>query len=239
MMLFSTRAYSVEIQSQILKNLKPNSITIIGETHRQPGSIQFFQSLITKYLQQDKCLTVALEIASSQQLLIDRIMQSGGNVEDIQIAYMIDHPPYRAMIADLARISRNGACVKLIAIDGDIESRVGSDEWMANEILQHIGLNPLIALLGNLHTLKKIDWNKSISTASPFVAEILASQGYRVKTYPQIWLDKTCNTHCRLITSDETEIIEIINKKLISLLNTSEVKTVNNVVDGVILWECE
>ena len=91
MMIFFAEAYSAEIQSQILKNLEPHSITIIGETHRPLGSIHFFQSLITKYLQQDKCLTIALEIASNQQLLIDRIMQSGGNVEDIQIAPMIDH----------------------------------------------------------------------------------------------------------------------------------------------------
>ena len=219
MMLFSTGAYSVEIQSQILKNLEPHSITIIGESHRQTGSIQFFHSLITEYLQQDKCLTVALEIASNQQLLIDEIMQSGGNVEEIQIAPMIDHPAYRAMIADLAKISRNGACVKLVAIDSDIESGVGRDEWMAKEILQHIGLNPVIALLGNLHTLKKIDWNISISKASPFVAEILASQSHQIKSYPQIWVDKACNINYSLITSDEAEIVEIINKKLISLLS--------------------
>ncbi|WP_143083398.1 hypothetical protein [Nitrosomonas communis] len=211
----------------------------MGETHRQPGSIQFFQSLITKYLQQKRCLTVALEIASSQQFIIDKIMQSGGNVEDIQIAPMIDHPAYRAMIADLAKISRNGACVKLIAIDGNIESGVGRDEWMAKEILQHVGLNPLIALLGNLHALKKIDWNKSISKVSPFVAEILVSQSHQIRTYPQIWIDKACNINYRLITSDEAEIIEIINKELISLLNASEIKTVNNIVDGIILWECE
>jgi hypothetical protein len=125
MMFFSTGAYSVEIQSQILKNLEPYSIMIIEETHRQPGSIQFFQSLINKYLQQDKCLTVAFEIASNQQLLIEEIMQCRGAVADIQIASMIDHPAFRALIRDLVKIYRDGTFLKLVAIDAGIESGVG------------------------------------------------------------------------------------------------------------------
>jgi hypothetical protein len=67
MMLFSAAAYSAEIQSQILKGMEPNTITIIGEKHKRPESVQFFRSLIADYLQKNECLTVALEIASSQQ----------------------------------------------------------------------------------------------------------------------------------------------------------------------------
>jgi hypothetical protein len=59
---------------------------------------------------------------------------------------------------------------------------------MAKKLLDNIGQDPLIALLGNLHTLKKIDCNKSISKVSPFVAEILASQGYRDKTRKSGWI---------------------------------------------------
>ena len=44
-------AYSTKVQSQIIEGLEPNSITIIGETHKQPESIKFFYSLIINYLQ--------------------------------------------------------------------------------------------------------------------------------------------------------------------------------------------
>ncbi|SFN11219.1 hypothetical protein [Nitrosomonas communis] len=152
---------------------------------------------------------------------------------------MIDHLAFRLMILDLVKIYREGAFLKLIAIDARIESGVGRDEWMAKKLLDNIGQDPLLALLGNLHTLKKVQWNISMTKKSPFVAEILASQRYNIKTYPQIWLDKTCNTRNRFIASDEVVAIGIINNKLISLLNASEFKMANDIVDEVVLWECD
>lgn len=97
---------------------------------------------------------------------------------------------------------------------------------------------PILALLGNLHTLKRVDWHTSVSKGFPYVAEILVSQGHRIKSYPQIWLDKRCSTQNRLVSFDEQKTVDLINRSLISLLNASKYETVNDVVDGVILWEC-
>ena len=63
------------IFNPILDKLKPNSITIIGETHQRPESIQLFQSLIKGYLKNNECLTIALEINSNQQTIIDQVIQ--------------------------------------------------------------------------------------------------------------------------------------------------------------------
>lgn len=65
-LLLSPSVHAENSYSRILEGITPNSITIIDETHKRPEAIQFFQSLITGYTQQNKCLTVALEIASSQ-----------------------------------------------------------------------------------------------------------------------------------------------------------------------------
>ena len=67
-----------------------DSITIIGETHRHPESINLFQTLIHDYLKSNQCLTVALEINSNQQSVINQ-----GEVSDIEISSIIDHPAYR------------------------------------------------------------------------------------------------------------------------------------------------
>ena len=238
-LLSSFPAYSTKVQSKIIESLEPNSITIIGETHKQPESIQFFLSLVTRYLQQGKCLFVALEIASSQQAILEDIVKGTASVSDIQIATMIDHPPFRTLIDDLAGMRRNGNCLKLIAIDAALEMSTNRDEWMAKMLADHINNQaPVLALLGSLHALKKVDWNIPNSKVSPYVAEILASQGHRIRTYPQIWLDRVCNTRKQLISSDEEKATRLINNELISLLNAFEFKSVNDVVDGVVIWQC-
>lgn len=235
--LFSSfQAHSTETHKRIVEGLKPHSITIIGEQHKRPESIQLFQSIISRYLRQDKCLVVALEIASSQQVILDEIVEGKSTVSDIKIPPMIDHPTFRGLINNLTKMARSNDCLKLIATDAGLDMGIRRDEWMAKILADQLSQVPILALLGNLHTLKKVDWN--FTKASPYIAEILALQHHRIRTYPQVWLDKTCGTHNQLILSERKEAVEVINNNLISLLNAYEYKTVNDVVDGVILWKC-
>lgn len=238
--LFSSfQAHSIRAQNRIVEGLEPHSITIIGERHKRPESIQFFRELVARYLQQDKCLTVALEIASNQQAALDETVEGRMAVADIEIPPMVDHPSYRSLIDDLVAMKRRGTCLKLIAIDGRVELSVNRDEWMAERLAKQISQAPILALLGNLHTLKRVDWHTSMSKIFPYVAEIMVSQGHRIKSYPQIWLDKGCNIQSSvIISSDEQQTVSLINHNLISLLNASKYETVNDVVDGVILWKC-
>ena len=70
-----------------------------------------------------------LTAISNQQSVINQ-----GKVSDIEITSIIDHPAYRKMIADLVTQKNNGACLKLLAIDGagaDIDMR--RDAWMARD----------------------------------------------------------------------------------------------------------
>lgn len=72
-LILSASVHSSDVQNQIIRGMVPDTITIIGEDHRRPESIRFFKSIISEYLQQDKCLVVTLEIASSQQAAIDNL----------------------------------------------------------------------------------------------------------------------------------------------------------------------
>lgn len=236
--LFSSSAYAENSYSRILEGITPNSITIIGETHKRPEAIRFFQSLITGYTQQNKCLTVALEIASSQQSLLNEIMQGKATATDIEIAPAIDHPPFRTLINDLAEMRKHNECLKLVAIDAGLELKTNRDEWMAIKLTEQVGQAPILALLGSLHTLKKVDWSPAMTKKEPYVAEILTSLRHNIKTYPQHWVDRSCNTRNRLIPADQPEAVELLNNDLFALLNASKPKAGINIIDGIILWEC-
>jgi len=224
--------------SPIVNQLKPNTITIIGETHKHPVSITLFQSLIYEYLKQHKCLTIGLEIASNQQTKIDQIKQGRAAVSDIKIPSMIDHPPYRMMISNLVKLQKQNSCLKLIAIDAGDDINLGRDVWMAIKLAEQIGKTPVLVLLGNLHSLKKVDWDLSMTKGSPYVAEILVSQGYTVRSYPQIWANDQCKIKNQFISEDDSKLPTLLNNSFISLLNAFDFKNTEGVVDGAIFWDC-
>lgn len=235
----SSPVYAESIYNPILKGIKPHSITIIGETHKRPESFQFFQSIVNSYLQNNKCLTVALEITSNQQSAIDQVIQGNAKVSDIEVAPPIDHPDFRILIENLAEIQKYNNCFKLIAVDADIKLKTDRDGWMAKELTKQIGQTPILALLGSLHTLKKVDWNPEIAKKSPYLAEILAEKGYDVQTYPQIWKDRNCDAYNRFIRASEPEATEILNTNLFALLNATKPTSASKIVDGVVIWECD
>jgi len=90
---------------------------------------------------------------------------------------MIDHPAFRKMINDLVKLQINNECLKIIAIDAGDDIDLRRDEWMAINLENQIGVAPVLVLLGNLHSLKRVDWDLSMPKGSPFVAEIISSQG--------------------------------------------------------------
>lgn len=232
----SLPAHADLVYDRIVKSMSPHSITIIGETHKRPESIHFFQSLIAHYLSRNTCLTIALEIASEQQSQIDGIAQEVFDVANLDIAPMIDHVAFRTMINDYAQLQKNNECLKMVAVDSDLIPGINRDKWLAEKLAEQIGEVPVIALLGSLHTLKKINWkfeNKKV-----YVAGILASQGFDVKSFPQIWTDKECKSRTRFIPADEQVATEVLNSRLISVLNAHAAEKAVDVVDGIILWEC-
>lgn len=237
-LVFSSSAYSEDTYNRILEGMTPNSITIIGESHKRMESVQLFRSLVTDHFLQYQCLTVALEIASSQQLMIEEIKQGRATVADIEIAPMIDHPPFRALIDDLINIRSSGNCIELIAIDAGFEISTRRDEWMARKLAEYVSQTPLLVLLGSLHTLKNVNWDLAMIEELPYVSELMQLRGHSIRTYPQIWTDRNCNSRNRLIPADKLEATKLLNSKLIALLNAFEQKKASDTVDGIILWDC-
>lgn len=162
-------------------------------------------------------------LGDSQQAAIDKVVEKRADASSIRIPPISDYPAYRAMLSDLAEMKKHGSCIELITVP--------RDEWMA-KILEHkAGGVPILALLGNLHALKKVDWD--LEKPSSYVAEILTSLNYQVRTFPQAWQEETCNSHNRLLPPDSIDAVNFINSSIISLLNAYEYKVLDDVVDRV------
>lgn len=112
---------------------------------------------------------------------------------------------------------------------------------MAKLLAQQVGKTPVLALLGSLHTLKKVDW--TIPQGDPSVAELLSNQGFKVNSLPQHWQPETCPSggkrYFRLMKKDDPKALTILNSSLMSLMKAKPHTSTKEVIDGFIVWECE
>lgn len=164
------------VYDPLLDGIQPNTVTIIGEHHKKPESIEPFQQIVVEVISKYPCVTIGMEIASGQQPIIEGVIQGVASVDQIELWSAIDHLPYRLMIAYFARFKLQDCCINLIAHDSSLGKSVNRDQWMAMNIAEGMSQPPVLVLLGALHTLKKIIRNLKQSKAHPpFVAELLLS----------------------------------------------------------------
>jgi uncharacterized iron-regulated protein len=144
------------IYDPILEQIKPDTITIIGESHKKAESVDLFQSLVLDIIKHHHCVIVGLEIASDQQTILDAVMQGRASVNEIALWPPLDHPPYRSMIESFAGLKRQSQCIKVVAIESGMDNNIDRDLWMALSLAEQAGDTPVLVLLGALHTLKRV-----------------------------------------------------------------------------------
>lgn len=112
---------------------------------------------------------------------------------------------------------------------------------MAKLLTEQVGETPIQILLGSLHTLKKVEWR--VSVGKPSVAEHLTGQGITVHSLPQHWQQDRCSSGGRIVSRfmniDEPEALQILNESLMALINAKPHTSTKDVIDGIILWECD
>ena len=231
----STTAWSGDF-AVIQENIKPGNIVIIGESHQKPESTQLFALLVDSTLEKHQCLTVGLEIDRSQQPIIDEVVKGRAQVSAIKIPYAIDHSDMRNLIDYLAKLKSKWPCLGIAAIDAEQDR----DQSMADRLTIFPRENPILVLLGGLHTLKKVKW--AVKSGEPFVAEILAGRSYQVNSYPQNWQPENCANGqgrvSRYVKADDPEALPILNESFMSLINAKPHRSAKGVVDGFVVWEC-
>ena len=238
--LLPTVTFSYE-HVEIQEHNKPGTITFIGESHHRIESPLLIKRLIVDSISRNQCPVLALEIGSDQQPVIDQVMAGEKPVGAIEISVTIDHDPYRLMIDYFAKRKSRNSCLSVVAIDAGADLFVDRNEWMATRLAELPRDKPIIVLVGALHTLKKVDW--TVPTGKPSVAEILAGQGFRVKSFPQRWIPGECPGNSirqqRFVGASVPEATTILNESLLSLLNAKPAESAEGVVDGFIVWVCD
>lgn len=224
----------------ILGQIKPYSITLIGESHQKVESVSLFKNLVLDALKEYPCIIVGLEIASDQQPVLDDVMRGEATVNDIELWSPVDHFAFRIMIEYFATLKRQGRCITMVAIDAGMDTVVNRDQWMALRLGEQVGKNPVLVLIGALHTLKAVNW--TIVNGKPFLAENLVNKGFNVTSYPQHWMQEQCTSSGLVkgsfVDDESPRALSLLNKSLMSLLNAKPHRSAIGVVDGFIVWEC-
>ena len=175
------------LSAQLASFIDQHDILLLGEKHGRVESPRLMTQIVDQYTSEGKCLTVALEIDSSEQAAIDRVMTGAGSLEEMVIFPIIDSPEYREMLNQLGKWVRTGRCLKVVAVDG-FEAGKSRDEWMAENLRFFLVKEKVLFLVGRLHAIKKIRWERGADR--PFLGEILVRNGYDVCTVMQVWNGK-------------------------------------------------
>jgi hypothetical protein len=163
--------------SYVLEKLTSHDIVFLGTTHRKQPILKFLSDLIPR-LHEAEVTHLGLEICSDQQEKIDNFLQTGNGLEDIELHFQIECPEYRNIfttIKDLGQEKRP-AVVALDLPKSMYRRQINRDEWMAGRIAKVFHQDPnakILVVLGNLHVLKKIEWNVKVSHSHGFVRSYL------------------------------------------------------------------
>ena len=138
------------IYDPILEQTKPGTITIIGETHKKPESVELFQNLALDVIRHYQCIVIGLEIGSDQQTILEAVMQGRASVKEIALWPPLDHPPYRRMIETFAELKQRGQCINVVGTDSGVNNDTDRDQWMALRLVEQGRDAPILVLLGAL-----------------------------------------------------------------------------------------
>lgn len=222
----------------IAASISEHQIVIIGEIHHHTDSANWFLTTVSNYVKNGKCLNVALEINSSQQPVMNAVMKGVASVSSIRINSIIDHPAYRQMLAGFSNLIMDGSCLSVYAIDAPQSAHINRDEWMAKQI-SDIGEDAtIIALLGNLHALKHVDWYQE-AKGKPFLAGRLQSMGMEVFSAIQDWPLGGCSArHAKLVTADSPEGHDALGH-ILNPVAANLPENPKTAIDMAIVWDCQ
>ena len=165
-------------RSYILSKFQSYDIVFLGIRHRQPPILKFVVELIPK-LRDTGVTHIGLEIGSDQQSKIDRFLSTGAGLSDIQIPQPIDCPEYRELFRLFRTINptKRPTPAALDLPKSEFSKPLSRDEWMAKRITALFKTNPkekMVVVVGNLHVLKKLDWQDHVPNKHRAIREYLA-----------------------------------------------------------------
>jgi hypothetical protein len=164
--------------------LRQNDVLFLGTTHKEPKILGFIAELIPS-LKKLGVSHIGLEITSDQQQKIDAFMRTGNGLDDIKLHPQIACPEY----LHLFKVLRKSGGPPPVAIDLPY-SKYGGDisrnHWMARSLLAVFKANPqtkMIVVVGNFHTLKKLEWEEHVPDKKQAVRQYLQQKRPSIKMW--------------------------------------------------------
>ena len=142
----------------MLDKVKVHDVVLLGTTHNRPDILNFIARLLP-WLPYVGVTHIGLEIATDQQPKIDRYIEEGEGLEDIEIFQAIDSPGYRHLL-EIIR-AHNLRPVALDLPHSMWKTSNTRDQWMAktlNSIFDENQDSNIFVIVGNLHAIKKVEW---------------------------------------------------------------------------------
>ena len=179
--------YYTDPISYVIEKFGTNDIVFLGTSHQKPPILNFISNLIPK-LNEAGVSHICLEAPSDQQDNIDNYIRTGDGLSDIEIWSPIDCSEYRGIIKTIRQLPHDKKVIP-VAIDlprSMFEEDISRDEYMAQEIsglLKNEACKKVMVVLGNLHILKKLDWEVHITSEHQAIREYLTSTNPEIKMF--------------------------------------------------------
>ena len=164
-------------QPYVFEKLKSHDIVFLGTTHKEEAILKFVGGLIP-HLHETGTTHLGLEICSDQQGKIDSFLQTGNGLDKIEVHPLIDCAKYRNLLTTTGSLDK-GRRPALVALDlpkSMYKGKINRDEWMAHSIAKIFHRNPnakVLVVVGNLHVLKKIEWEDTVPSPHGFIRSYL------------------------------------------------------------------
>lgn len=165
-------------QPYVLDKLRTHQIVLMGTIHQKPQILDLTARLLPQ-LTSAGATHLALEVSSDQQRNIDRFLRTGMGLGDIQLHHAIDCPKYRWLFTIL-RMLPPGDRPEVVAIDlppSRYSGPISRDAYMADGLAALLHAQPdakVLAIVGSLHVLKKLDWLPRVTDRQPSIRSALA-----------------------------------------------------------------
>jgi len=164
-------------RSYVLQKLSSHDIVFLGTRHKKEAILRFVSGLIP-HLHERRTTHIGLEISSDQQDNIECFLQTGNGLDEINIHPLIDCVEYRTLFTTIRPLGKS-KIPTVVALDlpqSRYQGKINRDEWMARSIAKIFHRNPnakLLVVVGNLHILKKIEWEDGVSNPHGFICSYL------------------------------------------------------------------
>ena len=171
----------------VLDKLRTHQIVLMGTIHRKPQILDLTARLLPQ-LNSAGVTHLALEVSSDQQDNIDRFLRTGMGLGDIQLHHAIDCPQYRRLFT-IVRMLPPGDRPEVIAVDlppSRYSGPISRDTYMADGLAALLRTQPearVMAIVGSLHVLKKLDWLPRVTDRQPSIRSALARRQPALKVF--------------------------------------------------------